>query len=88
MKDVTLFMFEGCPHCRRARELLDDILAEHSEYAQVPLAMIDERLHPEIAEKHDYYYVPAFYAGEEKMMEGVPSRQAIEKVFARALEQE
>ena len=86
MKEVKLFMFEGCPHCRRARELIAAILEEHPEYAKVPLTVIDERLHPEIAEQYDYYYVPTFFVGGEKLMEGAPSREAIEKVFARAVE--
>ena len=85
MKEVKLFMFEGCPHCRRAQELIDAILAEHPEYARVPLTVIDERLHPEVADQHDYYYVPTLFVGGEKLMEGAPSREAIEKVFARAV---
>ena len=86
MKEVKLFMFEGCPHCRRAQELMAEILKENPGYARVPLAVIDERVHPEIAEKYDYYYVPTFFVGGEKLMEGVPSRAAIEQVFARAVE--
>ena len=86
MKEVKLFMFDGCPHCRRAQELIDAILAEHPEYARVPLTVIDERLHPEIADQHDYYYVATLFVGGEKLMEGAPSREAIEKVFARAVE--
>ena len=79
-----MFMFDGCPHCRRAGELIKEILAEHPEYAKIPLTVIDERKQPEIAEKFDYYYVPTFYVGDEKIAEGVPSRAAIEKVFATA----
>ncbi len=85
MLDVKLFMFEGCPHCRRAREMLDEIFAEHPEYARVPFTVIDERIHPEIAERFDYYYVPTFYVGAEKIMEGVPEKAAIERAFAKAL---
>jgi glutaredoxin len=85
MKEVKLFMFEGCPHCRNALNMLKEIFAEHPEYKKVPLTIIDERKHPEIADQYDYYYVPTFYAGAEKIMEGVPSKEAIEKVFAMAL---
>ncbi len=66
--------------------MLDEIFAAHPEYAKVPFTVIDEQLHPEIADKYDYYYVPTFYAGDVKMMEGVPSKPAIEKVFAKAME--
>jgi glutaredoxin len=85
MKEVKMFMFESCPHCRRAKEMIVEIFAEHPEYIKIPFTIIDERDYPEIAGKHDYYYVPTFYVGDEKMMEGVPTKEAIEKVFARAL---
>ena len=86
MKSVKLFMFEGCPHCRLAQELMREIFAEHPEYAKVPLEVIDEHKSPEVADRYDYYLVPTFYVGEEKMSEGHPSKQAVERVFAAALE--
>lgn len=85
MQEVIMFMFEACPHCKRAREMMADIFAEHPEYAKVPLTVIDERKNPEIANKYNYYYVPTFFVGDKKVMEGVPSKEAIEKVFASAL---
>ena len=86
MKTITFFMFDGCPHCKRAQELIDAIVASHPDYARIPITKIDERLQPEIADRYDYYYVPTFFVGGEKLHEGVPSREAIERVFARALE--
>jgi thiol-disulfide isomerase/thioredoxin len=85
MKDVKLFMFDGCPHCKKALELVAELLAAHPEYAPIPFAVIDERKHPEIAEKYDYFYVPTFYTGDVKMMEGAPTKKAIEKAFVQAL---
>ena len=37
------------------------------------------------AAKFDYFYVPTFYVGTEKLHEGVPSKEAIERVFAAAV---
>jgi glutaredoxin len=85
MKEVKMFMFTACPHCQRAREMMTEIFAEHPEYAKVPLTIIDEKKNPEISNQYDYYYVPTFYTGDEKIMEGVPTKEAIEKVFAKAL---
>ena len=85
MKEVKMFMFAACPHCKRAREMMNEIFAEDPEYTRVPLTIIDETKNPEIADQYDYYYVPTFYTGEEKIMEGVPTKEAIEKVFAKAL---
>jgi glutaredoxin len=86
MKEVKMFMFDGCPHCRRAQEMMTEIFAAHSEYAGVPLTVIDEKMNPEIADKYDYYYVPTIFTGDVKMMEGVPTKEAIEKAFAEAFE--
>lgn len=81
-----MFIMEGCPHCKRALAMTAELFAEHPEYKKVPFMIIDENKNPEIAEKYNYYYVPTFYTGDEKMMEGVPAKKEIEKAFARAFE--
>ena len=86
MKEVKMFMFEGCPHCPKAAKMMEEIFAEHPEYTKVPLTVIDERKNPEIASQYDYYYVPTFFAGGLKMIECVPDKEAIRKVFAKAIE--
>jgi glutaredoxin len=88
MKEVKMFMFDGCPHCRNAKKMIADIFVEHPEYADIPFNVIDENKNPEIAAKYDYYYVPTIYTGDEKIMEGVPTKGAIEKAFAKALKDE
>jgi len=84
MKEIKLFIMETCPHCRKAVEMIDEILARRPEYKSIPLKIIDERKEPDYAAKFDYYYVPAFFAGDDKMHEGVPSKDAVERVFAAA----
>lgn len=84
MKEIKMFMFEGCPHCKRAKEMVAALLAKHPEYKEVPFEMIDEKLHPEIADKYDYYYVPSFFVGGEKAAEGVPTEAGVEKAFSTA----
>ena len=86
MKDIKMFMFETCPHCRKAREFMAEILAAHPEYKEIPFEMVDEKKHPEIADKYDYYYVPTFFVGGEKVHEGVPTKEAVEAVFKKASE--
>ncbi len=88
MKEVKMFMFEGCPHCSNAKRMLEEIFVEHPEYAKVPFTVIDENKNPEIADQYDYYYVPTFFTGDVKMMEGVPIKETIEKVFLTALKDE
>jgi glutaredoxin len=36
MKDVKPSMFDGCPHCKKALELVAEILAAHPKYAPIP----------------------------------------------------
>jgi glutaredoxin len=84
MKDIKMFMMATCPHCRRALELMEEIYAESPEYKEIKLEKIDENKDPDYAAKFDYYYVPTFYVGTEKLHEGVPSKEAIERVFAAA----
>ncbi|GHS96059.1 hypothetical protein AGMMS50276_13830 [Synergistales bacterium] len=85
MKEVHMFFMETCPHCKKAFSLMEEIFAEHPEYKDVPLKKTDETKEPDYAAKFDYYYVPTFYVGDEKLHEGTPSKEAVEKVFAAAL---
>ena len=80
-----MFVISSCPHCKKAHEMIAEIFAEHPEYAVIPFTVIDENENPDIAERYDYHYVPVFYAGDVKMMEGIPAKEAIASVFAKAL---
>lgn len=85
MQTVRFFYFESCPHCHNAQNMMNSLFEEHPEYKQVELIKIDEKLHPEVAECYDYYYVPTFFVGDKKLHEGVPTREAVQKVFEEAL---
>jgi hypothetical protein len=66
--------------------MIAEIFAEHPEYEKIPFTMIEENKNPEIAAEYDYYYVPTIFIGNEKMMEGVPTKDAIEKAFKKCSE--
>ncbi len=85
MKKITMFMFEACPHCKLARKCIEELKKDHPEYASIPFEMIDERKHPEVAEKYDYYYVPTFFVDGVKVHEGHAEKDDVEKVFKAAL---
>ena len=85
MKEIKMFVLDGCPHCRNAKIMITEIFAEHPEYEKIPLTVIEENKNPEIAAEYDYYYVPTIYIGDEKMMEGIPTKEAIEKAFKKCL---
>ena len=86
MKEITMFHFASCPYCRKALKFIDELKAENPELKDVKINMIDERKEPEIADKYDYYYVPTFYIGEEKLHEGDISKAEMKEVLEKALQ--
>lgn len=85
MQGLTLFYLENCPHCKLARKCLAELQEENPEYKKIPIEMIEERQHPEIADKWDYYYVPTFFMGQEKLFEGHMEKPDVKAVLDRAL---
>ncbi len=86
MKKVLMFELAYCPHCREARRLMQEVFAEHPEYAAVEVEHVDEGKDRARAMKYDYYYVPTFYVDGVKRHEGVPSKAAVLAVFQEAYE--
>ena len=87
MKEILMFVPEGCPHCKWALKW-HEVLTEkfHPEWKNVPIRMVDENVEKEYAESFDYYYVPTYYVDGVKIHEGPVTQQDVEKVFAAALE--
>lgn len=80
-----MFMMASCPYCRQAAKWMDELVKEHPEYGAVEMEIIDETRNPEIAEKWDYYYVPTYFLGEEKLHEGAATKQKVQRVYEKAL---
>ena len=85
MRKITMFTMRSCPYCKQALRWMDELLEENAAYRAIEIEKIDELLYPKIARKHNYYYVPAFYVGDEKQHEGVASREIIRRVLDSAL---
>lgn len=86
MKPVKLFYLKNCPFCRKALKYIDDAKAAYPELAAIEIEMIEESEHPDVADKYDYYYVPTFYVGDEKVHEGGIYPDEVEQVLRKALE--
>ena len=84
MKKVTLFYLASCPYCKKAISFLDDLLATE-EYHDIEIEKIEESREAETANSYDYYYVPTFYLGKEKLHEGACEKEDVEKVLQAAL---
>jgi len=85
MKKITMFTMASCPYCRRALGWMDELLAENPAYQAIELEKIDEVVYPDIAAKYNYYFVPTYYIGDEKLHEGAASKEKIRRVFDAAL---
>jgi len=85
MKKITLFTMKSCPYCKAALRFMDDLFAENPQYKSLEIENIDEREHPQIAAAYDYYYVPTYYVGDEKLHEGAASLDKVRRVFDAAL---
>ena len=86
MKPILMFILESCPYCRQARDWMAELQQEYPEYSELNIEIVDERKHPDIAGRYDYYYVPTYYVNGEKLHEGVASREIVRKVFTAACE--
>lgn len=84
MKGILLFVMDGCPHCKLALRYQRELLSEHPEWGDVPVKIVDETMEPNFAGGFDYYYVPTYYVGDEKVHEGHAEKEDVEKVFRLA----
>ncbi|MGI6077813.1 MAG: glutaredoxin family protein [Fastidiosipilaceae bacterium] len=86
MKPVYMIVTSWCPHCKRARGILQDLLEENPAWKELSITIIDEENDKDqIKPFFNYYYVPTVYVGEDKSFEGVPSedllREALETAY-------
>lgn len=85
MKKVKMFYLENCPHCKRARKMIEVLKTKNPKYSDIEIEYIEESQNVQAANAHDYYYVPALYVDGVKIHEGVPTFDKIENVFIEAL---
>ena len=85
---LTEFVLAGCPYCRMAEELLRELYAERPEFAKIEIEVIDESLDSALADTYDYYRVPSFFSGREKLYEANPlwPRSEVRKRLVKMLD--
>ncbi|MDD3867728.1 MAG: thioredoxin family protein [Eubacteriales bacterium] len=86
MKKIMFFELKFCGYCRRAHKILKELLEQNPDYQKLEIEYIEESRERERARQYDYYYVPTFYVGEEKVHEGPVDHQQLEAVLRQALE--
>jgi hypothetical protein len=83
MSKLTYFYLPSCPHCRLAAPV-SRALAEDSRYRMLRLSASTSP--PKSAcRKIDYWYVPCFYMGDQKIHEGHAEKSDVKAVLDRAL---
>ena len=85
MKKILLFHFDSCPYCRIARRWILEAQEENPALFEVEIEMIDERLHPAVARRYDYWLVPTFYVDGKKVHEGVCTRNKVIEILKQGL---
>ena len=88
MKEILMFILPGCPHCKLALRTQEKLLEEHPQWRDIPLRMVDESWETALADAHDYYYVPTWYVGGEKVFEGHAEPEDVARVWRLAAEEE
>ena len=84
-KPVKMMILETCPYCKQAFQMMDELKAKHPEYKNVDIDIIEESKEPEKIEGYNYWFVPTFFVGGQKILEGIPTIDHVEKVFQEAL---
>lgn len=84
-KHVKMMVLDGCPHCKKAFQFMEECKAEHPEYGKVELEVIEENKEEEKTRGYAYWYVPTYFVDDVKVHEGVPTKEKVEEVFRLAL---
>ena len=86
MKELTYFYLSGCPYCREANRWIEELTRENPAFEAVKINAHEEREEKQLADSYDYYHVPCFFLGQEKLHEGAATKEKIRAVLARGLE--
>ena len=88
MKKLTFIYLKGCPYCMKAMKAFDALLSTNEEYKKVEIDAVEEEENPDRIATLDYYRVPTYYIGDEKLFEASPgdSYEIIEAATKKALD--
>ena len=88
MKKLTFIYLKGCPYCKKAMKAFDALLNANDEYKKVEIDAVEEGENPDRIASLDYYHVPTYYIGDDKLFEASPgdSYEVIEEATKKALE--
>ena len=85
MPHITLYHFEGCSACSRAKKWIEELRREKPELAQVHIDMVDVHKTPGFKAPAPFYYVPTFFVDSRKALEGEVTKESVEDVLRQGL---
>lgn len=85
MKQIKYFHLTNCPYCLKANRWMEELKNENPAYETLNIEWIHDTKQRSEAAKYNYYYVPTFFVDNEKLHEGVASKEIIKRVFDAAL---
>ena len=65
-------------------QYVEELVETTPEFKSIDIEMIDEGEQRELAKTFDYYYVPTFYIGSNKVHEGPVSREEVQDILRQA----
>ncbi|MFI3318667.1 MAG: thioredoxin [Rikenellaceae bacterium] len=71
----------------RALAYIEQIKREREDLAGVEIELVDELKEAARADRYDYYYVPTFYLGDEKLSEGTVTMSKVLEILERSKQQ-
>jgi glutaredoxin len=92
-KKITMFHIDECKYCNYARQAIEELRKEDSEYQKVEIEMINEDEHPEIIENYDHWSVPSLFIDHDKIFEAAlfmpyeTVKEGVKLAFDKALEE-
>ena len=82
---LTLFILADCPFCKRALKYIDELKKEYPEFQSIELDIIEEDKQEAPDSSYEYYYVPTFFLGKEKLHEGGIYKEEVKAMFETLL---
>lgn len=84
MNNLIFFYLKRCPFCKKADQMLESLLQEE-KYSSIQVEKVEESKQPIFANNFDYYYVPCFFVGQQKLHEGEINEAELRQVLESTL---
>lgn len=84
---ITIICRKKCPYCIEMFHYLDE-LKRQDKYKDIIIKVVDEVKESSIANKFDYFFVPAIYFKEKRIHEGKIGPHSLREILDKYLDLE